>query len=253
MKLSRLIACALAACTLGCGDDNPIAPTEIPGVPITELFIGTLAPGGSSFYSIGFGETSQVRVTLVGLSSSAGVLTPATVSLRMGVPSGTTCAPTSSQNVAPGFAAQIAGEFTAGTYCVGIADAGGLTQSTNFLIRINEIPISSGGPATPAPATENFASNLAVLGTSARTFTATGAGTLGVTLQSIGPPSSTVVDLAIGIPKSDGSGCLIGRLLRGGAGTQITTPVDAGPYCVMLSDFGGLAAPVSFSVAIAKP
>ena len=65
MKISRLLACVLALCSFACGEDSPTAPTNLPGTPITELFIGTLPVGGSSFYSIGFPETTQVHITLV--------------------------------------------------------------------------------------------------------------------------------------------------------------------------------------------
>jgi hypothetical protein len=253
MRISRLFACLLAVCTVACGEENPNAPSNLPGQPFTELFIGTLAVGGSSFYSIGFPETTQVRVTLVGLSSATGVLTPTTVSLRLGVPSGTTCAPSSTANVVPGFTPQIISELQTGTYCVGIADGGGLTQPTNFLIRIHQIPTSSIPPRPPAPTQETFASNLAVRGTSARTFEATGGGQVTVTLQNIGPPASVTVDMSLGIPRTDGTGCLVTQTFRGGAGLQFSAQVDAGPYCTMLSDFGDLTVPVSFTVVIAKP
>jgi hypothetical protein len=254
MKINRLIACALAACSVACGDDNPAAPGPSPGSRVTELFIGALPVGGSSFYSIGFPESTQVRVTLVGLSSEAGALLPGTLTLRLGIPSGTGCAATSSAaNVAPGFAAQLVSQLNLGTYCVSVEDTGGLTQTTNFLVRINQIPNSALSPDPPAPSTETFASNLAVRGTSARTFRATAAGPLTVTLQSIGPPSSATVDVSIGIPREDGTGCLIGRTERGGALLQMSTSVDAGNYCVLLTDFGSLTAPVSFTLTIAKP
>ena len=252
MKISRLLACLFALCTVGCGEDSPTAPTELPGTPITELFIGTIAVGGSSFYSIGFPETTQVRVTLIALSSATGELTPATVSLRLGIPSGTTCAPTNTQNVTPAFTQQIAAELVSGTYCVGINDVGGLTQPTNFLIRINQVPTSSRPPRAPTPGTETFASNLAVRGTSARTFDATGNGQVTVALQSLGA-SSAQVDFSLGIPRSDGTGCLVARTLRGGVGSQITAQVDLGPYCVAISDFGQLTAASSFSILITKP
>jgi hypothetical protein len=253
-KITRLIACALAACSVACGDDNPAAPTNLPGSPVTELFIGALPVGGSSFYSIGFAEPTQVRVTLMGLSSEAGAILPGTLTLRLGIPSGTGCTTLSSApNVAPGFAAQVVLQLDGGTYCVAVDDTGGLTQTTNFLVRIHQIPNSALSPDPPAPSTETFASNLAVRGTSARTFRATASGTLTVTLQSIGPPSTVNVDVSLGIPRSDGTGCLVSRTQRGGALLQMSTPVDAGSYCVVLTDFGDLTAPVSFTVSIAKP
>ncbi len=252
MKISRLFACLLALCAFGCGDDSPTAPTNLPGTPITELFIGTLPVGGSSFYSIGFPEMNTVRVTLIALSSATGVLTPANVSLRLGVPSGTTCAPTNTQDVTPAFTQQIAAELPASTYCVGIADTGSLTQPTNFLIRINQIPGSSRPPIPATPSSETFASNLALRGTSARTFAATGNGQVTLRIQSLGA-SDALVDLGFGIPRSDGSGCLIAQTVRGGVGSQISTPVDLGPYCVVITDFGNLTAPTSFSINITKP
>ena len=189
----------------------------------------------------------------MGSVPQTGALTPGNVSLRLGMPSGTTCAPTNTQNVTPAFTQQIAAELAAGTYCVGIADTGGLTQPTNFLDQDqpdSEVVAAARSPATPS--SETFASNLAVRGTSARTFRATGNGQVTLRLQSLGA-SDALVDLGFGIPRSDGSGCLIARTVRGGVGSQISTPVDLGPYCVVITDFGNLTAPTSFSINITKP
>ena len=133
-----------------------------------------------------------------------------------------------------------------------IADTGSLTQPTNFLIRINQIPGSSRPPIAATPSSETFASNLALRGTSARTFAATGNGQVTLRIQNLGA-SDALVDLGFGIPRSDGSGCLIAQTVRGGVGSQISTPVDLGPYCVVITDFGNLTAPTSFSINITKP
>ena len=177
MKISRLFACLLALCSFGCGDDSPTAPTNLPGTPITELFIGTLPVGGSSFYSIGFPETTTVRVTLIALSSAdrrahaghaSAFVWACPAARRARRPTRRTSLRRSRSRSPPS-------SPPAPTVSASPTRAS-LTQPTNFLIRINQIPASSRPPIAATPSTETFASNLALRGTSARTFAATGNG-----------------------------------------------------------------------------
>jgi len=254
MKTARFVACALAVLTIGC-NNNPTEPsTPTPSFPSSELFAGTLSAGESTFYSFALAEAANVRVLLVSLTGSSGALVPAAVGLGFGIPAGTGCPPTTSANAAPALASQISTSVAAGTYCVSIADIGNLTALTSFLIRMTQTPNSATAP-TPAATTETFATTLAVAGSSSRAFTASQAGSVSVTLQSVGPPSSAIVGLGLGIPRADGTGCLLGMSLATGAGSapQIVTNVDVGTYCVRAFDLGNLTNPVSFSVSIARP
>ena len=92
-------------------------------------------------------------------------------------------------------------------------------------------------------------------GTAARSFTAASAGTVSITLSHLGPQSGLVVGLGIGIPQSNGSGCLMTQVQEAGASTspQLTTQVDEGTYCVRLHDLGTLTSQVAFTVTIVRP
>jgi len=62
-------------------------------------------------------------------------------------------------------------------------------------------------------------------------------------------------DLGIGIPQSNGAGCLLTQTVAASAAAapQITVAVDAGTYCVRLYDTGSLVTQVAFIVTIVRP
>ena len=110
-------------------------------------------------------------------------------------------------------------------------------------------------PSVTSPVTETFSGQIIKGGSAARSFTAASAGTVSITLASIGPPAGVQVGLGIGIPQASGSGCSLTQTMMAGAATSphITAAVDAGTYCIRLYDTGALTAPVAFSVMIVRP
>jgi hypothetical protein len=110
-------------------------------------------------------------------------------------------------------------------------------------------------PSTTSPVTETFSGQIIKGGSAARSFTAASAGTVSITLASIGPPADIQVGLGIGIPQASGSGCYLTQTMMAGAATapQISTPVDAGTYCIRLYDTGAVTSAVAFSVTIVRP
>jgi len=110
-------------------------------------------------------------------------------------------------------------------------------------------------PTPTSPVTETFSGQFTPGGSAARAFTAAAAGTVSITLTQIGPPSDAAVGLGIGIPQSNGSGCLLTQTVAATASTtpQITAAVDAGTYCVRLYDTGSLVTQVAFIVTIVRP
>jgi hypothetical protein len=149
-------------------------------------------------------------------------------------------------SVTPSLKAQIALTLGSGIYCVSIADAGGLTDTTNFGIRILVV---TGTPTTvDTAATETFASNLTVGGVVTRAFTASKSGTVTVTLN-----SSAGQTIGFGLGLWDGVTC--GPTIFGPAsdGTQLALPSDPGTYCVKLADLGALKATIPFTVTITHP
>ena len=110
-------------------------------------------------------------------------------------------------------------------------------------------------PSLPSPTTSEFASELAVKGASARSFTATKAGVVTVTLQEAGP-AGTVVGLAIGVPYvSTVAGCSLNKSITtvAGGGPHIVEVVDPARYCVAVFDPGTLTAPIPFKMTIVFP
>jgi hypothetical protein len=253
-RASIALLCLLAAVSAGCGDDSPTAPTPETPVVVTELFSGTLSAGGNGFYSFSVPTTSSVGITLVSLTPSASgpaLTTPMTIGL--GQPEGTGCKLTTSLTVTPGLAPQISRPLDPNIYCASIADAGGLSATTNFVVRIMKVPSGFSFP-TGSPKTEKFETNLPVGGAVTRTFTATQAGNVTFTLQNT-TPGGAAVGLGIGFWRGDGVTCSLTRSLTvtPGSSPQISIDVDPGTYCAKLFDVATLTEPVFFTLEIVFP
>lgn len=145
--LRKLAAAALVAALpafSACGgSDDPTssststAPTVISG-PSTALFEGTLAPGGSAFYSFTVTTTGLTNVMLASVTSSASPGTSSTVvlGLALGTPLGTDCTITNSLPASAGLTSQLVNSLTPGIYCARVYDIGNLRSSVKFAIRI---------------------------------------------------------------------------------------------------------------------
>jgi hypothetical protein len=110
-------------------------------------------------------------------------------------------------------------------------------------------------PTATSPVTETFTGQVIAGGSASHAFTAASAGTVSLTLASLGPPTDLVVGFGVGIPQANGASCLLSQSVQTGASTlpQITTQVDAGTYCVRLYDLGTLKSPTAFTVTIVRP
>jgi len=138
--IALLVGTAFA--TAGC-NDTPTSPTTtdttttttIASPTFTEEFLGTVPVSGSAFYS--FSVTTYGTVTAT-LTSVSGSFVPATVTLGLGlgVPSGETCAVTSSINTAKGATAQLSTTYQPGVYCVMVSDVGNLFAAANVAVTI---------------------------------------------------------------------------------------------------------------------
>jgi hypothetical protein len=115
-------------------------------------------------------------------------------------------------------------------------------------------------PTTPtttrrsSPVTERFASNLVVQGSAARIVSAIATGTLTATLTTVDQPSA-VVGFAIGLRNANGTGCLVTKdvIVAAGSAPELSAQVDAGDYCVKISDRGPLTTPMTFTITITYP
>jgi hypothetical protein len=122
--------------TAACGNNDTTAPTTPVG-PQTEVFTGTLAVQGSSFYSFTVGTSGQVSITLASLvATQPGPALNAMLDLGVGTPLGTDCSVTNAVPAAPGLTAQLVNTLTAATYCARLSDPGNLAAPVNFTVRI---------------------------------------------------------------------------------------------------------------------
>jgi hypothetical protein len=254
--MKRLLALLIASAMLGsaCGDDLPTEPDPIPVPAVVDVFVGTLEPGGSGFYSFSMFEAGAVHV-LVATVRRSGTNEPVStpLALAIGRPQGTGCAITEGEQfVAPALAAQHRTSLAVGVYCVNLADRGALTGAVDFLIRIT-YPAEKYMP-TGGTGTTTFASMLLRGGTAARAFGQSNAGTLTVRLNSVSP--SAAVGLAIGVPALVGTSCLATFELAVPAGSpaELSAQTDGGDYCVTIFDRGPFTAEsVNFSIDIIRP
>jgi hypothetical protein len=86
-------------------------------------------------------------------------------------------------------------------------------------------------PPPAGPGTETMNATMAPGGTAVRTFTASAAGTVTITLNGTNP--TTVVGLGIGIPGTATGGCDMTSTVNtpGGTAPQISASVGAGDFC----------------------
>ena len=113
-------------------------------------------------------------------------------------------------------------------------------------------PTESAETTITSPQTLSYAGVVASGGSASRSFTAQLPGTATASLSGISPPTALV--LGLGIPRSDGLGCLLGRSSRAtdGEAVTVTANVDAGTFCVQV--YAPPAAPtVSFTVTLEHP
>ncbi len=127
---------AMAACG-GSSNSTSTTPTVTSG-PQTELFEGTLTPGGSAFYSFTVQSTGDADVMLASVTTSTapGNSSNATLRVGIGTPLGTDCTVTTSLLAFPALQSPLVSNLTAGTYCVRVYDVGNLTGTVNFAVRI---------------------------------------------------------------------------------------------------------------------
>jgi hypothetical protein len=132
--LWRATGLAVALVGAGCTKDPGLTVPSTTGPVVIESFVGTLAVGGSAFYSFTVPQNGNVSLTLLSLTV-AGV--PATLSINMGlgVPRGTTCVTTATAAVA-GNSPQSVTEVPPRVYCVLVTDVGTLTAPAAFAVNI---------------------------------------------------------------------------------------------------------------------
>jgi len=122
---AAVAALALGACG-GSDTTTPNAPTT------TETFTGTLGVGGVDSHTFTVAQSGALTVTLTTLSPQ----TTITVGLGLGLPSGTACTLSSTDNTAKmGSVEQTT--LDPGAWCVAIYDIGNVQGSDTYTLTVN--------------------------------------------------------------------------------------------------------------------
>ena len=252
-RLQSLALGVLLVAATACGQNDPdnvvSGPSNFAPTSFTQVFSGTLLPGGSQSYAFSLAASAPLRVSLSSLTDITENPLPSSLQLTFGRPQGTGCGALQTVTVPASLATHLIFQPSAGTYCVGVADVGQLSATAVFGVRITQ-----GEPTSLAkPGTETYASVLFPGGFTSRTFDASAAGTVTVIMDTISPESVASLAGGLGFPRSDGGGCQLTSTFVASRGAQLAVPVEIGTYCIKVSDPGTLTQLTSFSLRIIHP
>lgn len=134
-SLSMSVLLAALVVTTGCGS-NATTPTTPEPPSVTQVFNGSLALNGSTFYSFTTTQTGTISFVLTKVQVG-GVDVTDQVTLGLGSPRQTDCAVSTSVAAAAGIGTLLSGSQGPGVYCVRVWDAGILTKPVTFSVNIN--------------------------------------------------------------------------------------------------------------------
>ena len=103
-----------------------------------------------------------------------------------------------------------------------------------------------------SPTTVTWTTLLYARGAASRSFVASQAGIVTVTLQSAAVP----IGIAVGVPAAaSGSSCRAATSVTAASSDapQLTIDVEAGTYCVLAFDVGAIVDPIAFTVTLVHP
>jgi hypothetical protein len=103
-----------------------------------------------------------------------------------------------------------------------------------------------------SPTTVTWTTLLYPRGAASRSFVASQAGSVTVTLQSAAVP----IGIAVGVPAvASGSSCRAATSVTAASSDvpQLTIGVEQGTYCVLAFDVGGIVDPIAFTVTLVHP
>ncbi len=139
LALVTIVVAPLVACNEPATPTSPSSTTttttSVAPPSSSQEFAGTLAVGGSSFYSFSVQENGTVNVTFTEIRGT-GVPSTVWMGLGIGTPSAEDCATTTSLNTQSGSTPQLTGTYVPGVYCARIYDIGNLAASAQFSITI---------------------------------------------------------------------------------------------------------------------
>ena len=134
IAVSAMLACLVLSAA--CDNSGSPSTSPTPGVSVTETFNGTVQPMSTDSHNFTITQSGDVTVTL----TAAGP--PATIFMGLGVgtPNATdgscTLLQGASTSAQAGTTPQLAGQATAGTFCVSVFDLGNQTAAISYTVTV---------------------------------------------------------------------------------------------------------------------
>ena len=138
MKRCVFLLIVLGLSAAACGGSTPTTPSNTTPAPSADFFGGTLSTMGSVPNTFIVSTSGTVEVTLLTLTTGAGNASGVPIALGLGTLSDTTCLPTTTVSATAALKAQLTTTLAAGTFCVNVADPGGVTEDLSFTLRVIE-------------------------------------------------------------------------------------------------------------------
>ena len=257
MKHARILSLSLVLFVSACGEDNPAGPTLVASPPTSQIITGNLEPAATAGFFFIVAEQAQVRISLASLGLNPdGSAVSADMTLVFGTPVGTDCTPQTTTGASPALTAHLVQVVnTPGTYCVAVTDPGNLQNAVELAIHVRIVPFTAPTSTIDTAGTDTFTTNLSAGGWMSRSVRASQAGTISLRLESASPPDNIVLGLGVGVPRSDGTGCLLTQAVSRspGGSPQIALQADAGIFCARIYDVGNITTPITFTASVVKP
>ena len=139
-RFSSRIIFLLAIAWLGvqCSSPVPAEPTPVETVTPTTVFTGSLDPGSSRFHPFTTVAAGTAAATFASLTDTSGLVLSIPLTIELGTVSEDTlgCVALATVQTRPSLVSATSLTVGAGTYCVRIADTGGLPGSATYTLRV---------------------------------------------------------------------------------------------------------------------
>ncbi len=136
--MRRLVWCPLVLLLTGCSSPTTPSTTTANVTTTTDVFSGVLEVGGSRFHTFTSAGSSTAAATLGTVMTRSGTVLTTPVTLALGVASdaGETCTDSIATAARGALTSQVSLSVGAGAYCVKVTDAGGLTETVVYTVRV---------------------------------------------------------------------------------------------------------------------
>ena len=135
---SRIVFLSVAWLGVHCSSPAPAEPTPVEPVITTAVFIGQLDPGASQFHSFTTAAAGTAAATFASLTDTSAMVLSIPLTIELGTVSEDTlsCVALATVQTRPSLVSATSLTVGTGTYCVRIADTGGLTSPATYTLRV---------------------------------------------------------------------------------------------------------------------